>query len=92
MPIFTSARMMPVVRTNSAIGPFWRAKTCSIGARTFDHRPLAFAVRRAFRKFLAKALKRSNGAKSGRIENRRETRTRLWNRSLRVDNIGGGVG
>jgi hypothetical protein len=36
-PIFTVARAIPMVRTTRPIGPFWRAKTCSTAARTFDH-------------------------------------------------------
>ena len=32
----SAARAIPIVRTTSPIGPFWRAKTCSMAARTFD--------------------------------------------------------
>ena len=49
-PIFTLARAMPMVRTTNAInaiGPFCRAKTCSIAARTADLRALARRVRAA---------------------------------------------
>ncbi len=40
-PIVTVARAMPIVLTTSAIGPFWRANTCSTVARTLDLAPLA---------------------------------------------------
>ena len=40
------ARAMPMVRTNNPIGPFCRAKTCSIAERTRDFAALARAVRR----------------------------------------------
>ena len=36
MPIFTSARAMPMVRTNSFMRCFCPAKTCSTAERTAD--------------------------------------------------------
>ena len=43
-PIFTLALAMPMVRMTRPIGPFSRAKTCSMKARTFDFLPLALAM------------------------------------------------
>ena len=41
------ARASPTVRIAGPIRAFRRAKTCSTFARSFDLRPLAFAVRAA---------------------------------------------
>ena len=41
MPIFTLARLMPMVRMKSFILSFCLAKTCSTADLIFDHRPLA---------------------------------------------------
>ena len=46
-PIFTRARAMPMVRTNSPIRLFCSAKTCSMRERTPDLRALARRVRSA---------------------------------------------
>ena len=43
--IFALARVMPMVRMNSAIWPFWRADTCSMRARMVDLAGLARRVR-----------------------------------------------
>lgn len=42
--IFTVARAIPIVRTTRAIGPFWRANTCSAAVRTFDLAPFGRAT------------------------------------------------
>ncbi len=47
MPIFVVARAIPMVLMNKAIGPFWRAKTCSTKARALERLPLALEARSA---------------------------------------------
>jgi hypothetical protein len=44
MPIFTVARVMPIVLTNNCIRSFWAAKTCSTRERIFDLAALARRV------------------------------------------------
>jgi hypothetical protein len=44
MPIFTRARAMPMVRTNSAMRCFWVAKTCSMPERIRVRAALALAL------------------------------------------------
>ena len=44
-PILVVARAMPMVRMNTAIGPFWRANTRSTAERTADLAAFARDVR-----------------------------------------------